>query len=164
LLCASSSLPQGSDLLREHLRTEVLRSGYLLHPEGLRPGDLRPGRLRPGHLLLYLRAEDLLPEALQASSDLPAEHLRAEVLLCSGFDLRAEVLRADVLLSRAVLPREVLPRAALPQGPQVLLREHLLCTSRSLLWRDRRNDRRNPARDPESESTDPREEHLVSSS
>ncbi len=150
-LCAEvlqgATLPQGSDLLPEHLRpevlrSEVLRSGPLLRSEGLRSGRLRSG-LCPGLRSGDLCAEDLLPAPLQARSDLPSEHVRSEVLhaglrssLCSGH-LCAEVLQR-ALPSRAVLPRALLPRATLPQGAQVLLRKHLrsklLRSSRPLLW------------------------------
>ena len=116
----------------------------MLRAEGLCPGDLcAEGLLRSG---FHLRAEDLLPEALQARSDLPSEDLRAEVLragvLCAK-GLCARVLRADVLQNE-VLQGEALP----PQGSHLLprdLRSEALCAG-SPLW---------PGRDSEGRSHDP---------
>jgi hypothetical protein len=141
-LCAEvlprAALPPRSDLLPEHLRSEVLlRSGPVLCAEGLCPGHLRTGPvLRSGLRSGDLCAEDLLPEALQARSDLPSEHLRSGVLCADG--LCAGVLCADVL--RAMLQRAVPSRASLPPAsPQLLrkhLRSHLLRSCRPLLWSD----------------------------
>jgi hypothetical protein len=152
--------PQGSDLLLEHLRAQVLRPGHL-RPEVLRSGPL----LRPGHLL-DLRAEDLLPEALQTRSDLPSEHLCTEVLrpglLCSGVcsGVCSGHLCAGVL--RAVLQAALPPRTALPPQSQVLLRKHLwselLWSSRPLLWPDHGSTGADS--DDRAAGPDPREEDL----
>ena len=61
-----------------------MRSGRLLRGEGVRSG--------------YLRAEDLLPEALPQGPDLPSEDLLPEDLLRSGRLLRSEALRSGRLL------------------------------------------------------------------
>jgi hypothetical protein len=110
-LLPSAALPQGSHLLCEHLRAQVLHSG------------LRPG-LCSGHLC----AEVLPRAALPSHSDLPPEHLRTEVLpaghlrpgsLCSGLrsgpglrsglrsgDLCAEDLLPEALQARPDMPSE----------------------------------------------------------